>query len=66
MREENIHVGLPSDGPFDIGCSVNIVCMDRLPREDIARESLETHIDKVSSGTTVNEGSGFDNLSSSS
>ena len=61
-------MGLPFDGTFDIGCSINIVCLDGL-RKMFQGEvcfGQKIYVDKVPSGTTVNEGSGFDDLSSSS
>ena len=61
-------MGLPSNGSFDIGSSINIICTDGLG-ETIQGEicfGQETDVNKVSGGTTVDEGSGFDDLCSSS
>ena len=68
MREENICAGFPSDGSLDIGHSVNIVCMDGLGETFQGEVCFEqkTYVNEISGGTRVDEGSGFNDLSSSS
>ena len=68
VGEENFCVSFPSNGSLDIGSSINIICTDGLG-EMMQGEvcfGQETDVNEISSGTTVNEGSGFDDLSSSS
>ena len=61
-------MSFPSNSPFDIGGSINIVCMDGLGKAFQGEVGLrqKAYADEVSSGTTVDECSGFNNLSSSS
>ena len=68
MREENVCVGFPSDGFFDIGHSINIVCTDGLG--EIFQGGVcfgqKAYVNEISGDTTVNKSNGFNNLSSSS
>ena len=68
MGEEGVHAGFPSDSSFNICGSIHIVRPngfgEALQGEVCFRQKAD--VNEVSSGTTVNEGSGFDNLCSSS
>ena len=61
-------MSLPPNSSFDVGSSINIICADGLG-ETVQGEigfGQETNVNEISSGTTVDEGSGFNDLSSSS
>ena len=61
-------MGFPSDCPFDVCSSVHIVCSDGFGEVLQGKVCLgqEANVNEVSCGATVNEGSGFNNLCSSS
>ena len=68
MGEEDVCVSFPSDGPFNICSSIHIVRLNGFG-EALQREvclGQKANVNEVSSGATVNEGSGFDDLCSSS
>ena len=67
VRDQDVGVGFSSNGSLDVGSSGNI-CMDGLGVAFQKEVGLgqKAYVDEVSSGTTVNEGGGFDNLSSGS
>ena len=60
-------MSFPFNGSFDIGSSIDIVCMDALGEASQGEVGLgqKAYVNEVSGGTTVGEGSGFNNLSSS-
>ena len=68
MGEEDVSVGFPLDGSFDICGSIHIVCSNGFG-EALQGEvcfGQKADVNEVSSGATVDEGSGFDDLCSSS
>ena len=68
MGKEDVGVGFPLDGSFDICSSIHIVCLNGFGEALQGEVCLgqKADVNEVSSGTTVNEGSGFDDLCSSS
>ena len=61
-------MSFPSDGSFGISSPIHIVCSDWfgwLLQWEIGF-GQETNVNEVSCGTTVDEGSGFDDLCSGS
>ena len=68
MGEEDVCVGFPSDGSFGICSSIHIVCLNGFGEALQGEVCLgqKADVNEVSSGATVNEGSGFDDLCSSS
>ena len=68
VGEEDVCVGFPSDGSFDICGSIHIVCSNGFGEVLQGEVCLgqKADVNEVSSGTAVNEGSGFDDLGSSS
>ena len=61
-------MSLLSNSSFDIGSSINIIHVDGLGEMTQGEVCFGqgTDVNEIPSGTTVNEGSGFDDLSSSS
>ena len=68
MGEEDVGVGFPLDGSFDICGSIHIVCSNGFGEVLQGEVCLgqKANVNEVSSGAAVNEGSGFDDLCSSS
>ena len=68
MGEEDVCVGFPSDGSFNICSSIHIVCLNGFGKALQGEVCLgqKADVNKISSGAAVNEGSGFDGLCSSS
>ena len=68
MGEEDVCVGSPSDGSFNICGSIHIVCSNGFGEALQGEVCLgqKADVNEVSSGAAVNEGSGFDDLCSSS
>ena len=68
MGEEDVCVSFLLDGPFNICSSIHIVCLNGFG-EALQREvclGQKADVNEVSSGAAVNEGSGFNDLCSSS
>ena len=68
MGEEDVGVGFPLDGSFYIRSSIHIVCSNGFGEALQGEVCLgqKADVNEVSSGAAVNEGSGFDDLGSSS
>ena len=68
VGEEDVCVGFPSDGSFNICVSIHIVCSNGFGEVLQGEVCLgqKADVNEVSSGAAVNEGSGFDDLCSSS
>ena len=61
-------MGFPPDGSFDVCGSIHVVCLNGFGKT-LQREvcfGQEADVNEVSSGTTINEGGGFNDLCSSS
>ena len=68
MGEEDVGVGFPLDGSFNICSPIHIVCLNGFGEALQGEVCLgqKADVNKVSSGAAVNEGSGFYDLGSSS
>ena len=64
FREKDVCLGLSSDGSFDVGCSTYIVCMNGFGKMLQGKVCFgqQANVNEISYSTTINEGSGFDDL----